>query len=154
MGHAPMFADEDFSAFSQLIGLASLGASDVDLPKLATIYWFTLEFGVCLEENKRKAYGAGILSSVGELAYAMSDEPEFLPLDCVKCGEDYQDFPISSMQPTYFVAPSFLEVKEMLLDYCDSLATPFNPTYDENTHTIKVDRNLVGVESEVGGDLF
>ena len=102
-----MFANKDFAKFSQQIGLASLGCSDEDLPKIATIYWFTVEFGLCYENGKKKAYGAGILSSVGELEYAMSDKPEFLPLNCDNIAENYQDFPISSVQPTYFVAKSF-----------------------------------------------
>jgi len=62
-----MFAHQDFADFSQEIGLASLGASELELKKLAAIYWFTIEFGMCRERDSLKAYGAGILSSVGEL---------------------------------------------------------------------------------------
>ena len=81
MGHAPMFAHKEFADFSQEIGLASLGASEVELKRLAAIYWFTIEFGMCYEKGKPKAYGAGILSSVGELEYCMTDVPELKPLD-------------------------------------------------------------------------
>jgi phenylalanine-4-hydroxylase len=58
-----------------------LGATESELAKLAAIYWFTIEFGMCKEEDKIKCYGAGVLGSVGELEYCMSGIPKFYPLD-------------------------------------------------------------------------
>ena len=68
-----MFAHKEFADFSQEIGLASLGASELEIKRLAAIYWFTLEFGMCKENDNLKAYGAGILSSMGELAYCVTN---------------------------------------------------------------------------------
>ena len=81
LGHVPLYADPDFASFSQEIGLASLGATDEDLIKLATIYWFTVEFGVTSQPDGLKAYGAGLLSSFGELEYCLTDKPKHLPFN-------------------------------------------------------------------------
>lgn len=92
-----MFAHDDFAEFSQEIGLASLGASELEIKRLAAIYWFTIEFGMCMENGKPKAYGAGILSSVGELEYCISGEPKHYPLDPYEIAQNHLDFPISMM---------------------------------------------------------
>lgn len=65
--------------------MASLGCSEIELKRLAAIYWFTIEFGMCLDsKGQKKAYGAGILSSFGELEYCVSNVPKYLPLDPYK----------------------------------------------------------------------
>ncbi len=136
IGHVSLFADADFADFSQEIGLASLGASDADIEKLGTLYWFTVEFGLCKQDGQNKAYGAGLLSSFGELEYAMSDKPEFRPFDPYKAC--VQKYPITTFQPVYFVADSFERMKEQMKQYSESLQRPFAVRYNALTQSIEV----------------
>lgn len=135
LGHAPLFADPDFARFSQEIGLASLGAPDEYIKKLATCYWFTIEFGICKQDGQLKAYGAGLLSSFGELEYSMSDKPKMLPFDPIVTGS--QAYPITEYQPIYFVAESFADAKAKLHDYAASIPRPDVYRYNAYTQTIE-----------------
>ena len=138
-----MFAHQEFADFSQEIGLASLGASEVEIKRLAAIYWFTIEFGMCKDhDSKIKAYGAGISSSVGELRYCVTDEPKLYPLDPYEIAQNHLSFPISSMQPIYFVADSFANAKSSITDYCENISKPFNVSYNTANHTVEVDRKI------------
>ena len=74
------------------------------------MYWFTIEFGMCKQDGELRAYGAGLLSSFGELQYCLTDKPSVLPLDAeVTCNTEY---PITEFQPTYFVAEDFESAKK------------------------------------------
>eukprot|EP00457_Paulinella_chromatophora_P014836 gb/GEZN01015327.1/.p1 GENE.gb/GEZN01015327.1/~~gb/GEZN01015327.1/.p1 ORF type:complete len:187 (+),score=20.41 gb/GEZN01015327.1/:51-611(+) len=127
--------------------VASLGASDEDIDRLASCYWFSVEFGFLWEGDEAKAYGAGLLSSFGELEYACSPQrpaggvshfPEMLHFDpFVACRKSY---PITEYQPTYFIADSMAQVKQSMNQFCESLNRPFHARYDPFTRRIHVDR--------------
>ena len=136
--------------------MASLGANERDLKKLAAIYWFTIEFGMCKERGALKAYGAGILSSLGELEYCVSDKPKYLPLNPFTIAEKHLDYPISSMQPYYFVAESFQDAKKQIMDYCDTIWRPFQLTMDNKINVIRIDRKIKTRKErlEADGHLF
>ncbi len=167
IGHAPMFAEPAFAEFSQEIGLASLGASDVEVERLARCYWFSVEFGLLEEGGLRKAYGAGLLSSYGELAYACSagadcgadtthksgatreagvgggeaaerPAPQYLPWDPEVAAT--RSHPITDYQDTYFVASSLIDARMRMQAYCRGLPRPFYARYNEATERIWVDR--------------
>ncbi|KAM6896060.1 phenylalanine-4-hydroxylase [Lycodopsis pacificus] len=155
LGHVPLFADSSFAQFSQEIGLASLGAPDEFIEKLATVYWFTVEFGLCKQGSEIKAYGAGLLSSFGELQYCLSDEPKVLPFDPAKTS--LQKYPITEYQPVYFVADSFEDAKEKVRKFAATIPRPFTVRYNPYTQSIEVLdntqqlRNLADcINSEVG----
>eukprot|EP00656_Telonema_subtile_P043945 TRINITY_DN50246_c0_g1_i1.p1 TRINITY_DN50246_c0_g1~~TRINITY_DN50246_c0_g1_i1.p1 ORF type:complete len:343 (-),score=88.90 TRINITY_DN50246_c0_g1_i1:87-1115(-) len=151
LGHVPMFADPDFADFSHSIGVASLGASDEDIERLATCYWFSVEFGMLQEQGELKAYGAGLLSSFGELEYACNAHwsPSAPPglhttAPSVQRFDPFvasaTEYPITEYQPVYFVADSMLHAKEAMKRFCESLKRPFHATLDPLTRRIHVDR--------------
>lgn len=131
MGHAPLFADADFAAFSQTIGAASLGASDSDIERLARCYWYTVEFGLCKQRNQLRAYGAGLLSSFGELEYCLTDKPQFVPFDPFVAAND--PFPITKYQPKYYVAESFKDAQKKMVAFAETLNKPFTLRYNEGS---------------------
>jgi phenylalanine-4-hydroxylase len=142
LGHAPMFADRDFADFSQEIGLASLGASDEDVLKLAHCYWHSVEFGLCKENGEKKAYGAGLLSSFGELEHACGSNPdaapEIKPWDPAVAA--HQEFPITTYQPVYFLADSLQDAKHRMREFCEDLPRPFFAFHNPRTNSVYIDR--------------
>jgi monomeric phenylalanine-4-hydroxylase len=118
IGHIPMFTNRNFADFSQFIGHGARIASDRQLEELGRLYWFTVEFGLIEEKGELKAYGAGLLSSFGELEHAFGDEVERRPFDLeqvINTGYDYSD-----MQKILYVIPSYTELKEATRRYIES----------------------------------
>lgn len=134
MGHVPLFADKDFADFSQLLGLASLGAPDEVVDQLAKCYWYSVEFGLCRESGKIRAYGAGLLSSFGELQYALTDQPKLLPWDPFDACK--REFPITKYQPIYYVADGFVDAQNKLKDFIGGLDLPHRVEYNHSSRTI------------------
>lgn len=121
-GHVPMLTDPDFAAYMEAYGKGGQRAAGLGmLPNLARLYWYTVEFGLIRQPEGLRAYGAGILSSVGELQHAVrSPEPHRLPLDLLRTMRT--QYKIDTYQANYFVIENFAQL-------FDLTAPDFTPLY-------------------------
>lgn len=103
IGHGNLLADPEFAELNRLAGEAARRAeTDEGLQFVADVFWFTIEFGVLIERGEVRAYGAGILSSYGEIEEFR--EMEVRPLDFHQMGTIEYD--ITHYQPVLFAAES------------------------------------------------
>ncbi len=118
MGHAPMLAIREFADLSQKIGEGSLEADDVQVEQLATLYWFTIEYGVLEQDDGLRAYGAGLLSSFGELEHALSGDVEIRPFDPWQAQDT--GYPITTYQPLLWRVGSIGEAFDKMAEFVNS----------------------------------
>ena len=104
IGHANMLGNPVFADLYELAGQASQRAeTDAALDFFSKVFWFTLEFGVVWEDGELRAYGAGLLSSYGEIEEFR--RAEVRPWDLAQMGT--LDYDITRYQPVLFAAESF-----------------------------------------------
>jgi phenylalanine-4-hydroxylase len=123
-GHVPLLFNPVFADYLQQYGLGGMKALNCDALKfLARLYWYTVEFGLIREPQGLRAYGAGILSSGGEIEYCLKDpKPRRIPLDIERTMRTL--YKIDSYQETYFVIDSFRQL-------FDVSAPDFTPLYEK-----------------------
>jgi len=122
-GHVPLLFNPVFADYVQRYGQGGLKAQGLgSCEMLSRLYWYTIEFGLIREAGQLRAYGAGILSSSGELAYSVqSPEPQRIPLQLERTMRTR--YKIDTYQQTYFVIDSFEQLFEMT-------AADFAPIYE------------------------
>ncbi|XP_045464692.1 tryptophan 5-hydroxylase 1 [Harmonia axyridis] len=154
LGHMPLLANPSFAQFSQELGLATLGASEEDVNKLATLYFFTIEFGLCKQNGEMKVYGAGLLSSVAELTHAINHPDKIRRFDPNETCK--QECIITSYQHGYWYTDSFEEAKEKMRSFAENIHRPFGVRYNPYTQSVEVlsnEQKIEAVVSELRGDL-
>ncbi len=111
VGHGNTLANPRFTALYELAGQASRRVESAEaLEFVSKIFWFTLEFGVLWEAGELKAYGAGILSSPGEIEAFRG--MTIRPLDIGEMGSMQYD--ITDYQDVLYVADSFSQVEDVV----------------------------------------
>jgi phenylalanine-4-hydroxylase len=109
-GHVPLLFNPVFADYVQRYGAGGLKAHDLGAGELLSrLYWYTIEFGLIQQPDGLRAYGAGILSSSGELRHSVaSPEPLRIALDLVRCMRT--TYKIDDYQATYFVIENFQQL--------------------------------------------
>lgn len=111
VGHGNTLADPRFTALYELAGRASRRVATTEaLEFISKVFWFTLEFGVLWESGELKAYGAGILSSPGEIEAFRG--MTIRPLDIAEMGTQIYD--ITDYQDVLYVADSFTHLEDVV----------------------------------------
>jgi phenylalanine-4-hydroxylase len=123
-GHVPLLFNRVFADYMQAFGQGGLKAQGLDaLEFLARLYWYTVEFGLIATPRGLRAYGAGILSSVGETQHSLTSmKAQRLPFDLQRVLRT--SYRIDDYQHTYFVVESFAQL-------FDATAPDFTPLYRE-----------------------
>jgi phenylalanine-4-hydroxylase len=121
-GHVPLLFNPVFADYMQAYGVGGLKAGQQGACELlARLYWYTVEFGLISTPQGLRAYGAGILSSAGELGYSVaSREARRMPFSLARIMRTL--YRIDSFQTGYFVIDTFDQLFE-------ATAPDFSPLY-------------------------
>ena len=109
-GHVPLLTDPIYASYMEAYGRAGWKALKYNrLKALSALYWYTVEFGLILEDDQLRIYGAGILSGPTETVFAVEGRsPNRIHLNVDRVMRT--DYTISDLQATYFVIESFREL--------------------------------------------
>ena len=107
LGHVPPLMNQDYAELLTLIGKAAATTrTGEQVLALKRFSWFSIEFGLIEEAGETKVFGAGILSSTGEIPYSLHS-PEVTREPFVTDVVINTDYDPSRMQDHLFIAPSF-----------------------------------------------
>ncbi|MET8162168.1 phenylalanine 4-monooxygenase [Sphaerisporangium sp. NPDC005289] len=111
IGHANALASDRFACLYRLAGAAARRVETQEaLEFVSKVFWFTMEFGVLAENGEDRAYGAGILSSYGEIEEFRG--MDIRPLDIGAMGTTAYD--ITKYQDVLFRAESLAHLEDVV----------------------------------------
>ena len=90
-----------------------------EMARIRNLHWWTVEYGLIGTVENPKIYGAGLLSSIGESAWCMTDNVKKIPYSIVAAD---QSFDITKPQPQLFVTPDFAHLSLVLEEFANTMA--------------------------------
>ena len=128
----------------QKMGLASLGASQDELERLAAVYWYTFEVGLVKYHGQRKILGGAILTSLDECTIALNPESTCVSLTFDEMAADpyLHGIQYSGLQPSYVISTATFESEffSKLESWLDGflMKKPFVPLFEPNSRSISI----------------
>jgi phenylalanine-4-hydroxylase len=111
VGHGNCLAHDRFAALYRTAGRAARRVETTEaLEFVSKVFWFSLEFGVVREHGEVRSYGAGLLSSYGEIQ--QTAQADLRPLDVASMG--VQSYDITHYQPILFCGDGFDQVEDVV----------------------------------------
>jgi phenylalanine-4-hydroxylase len=90
-----------------------------EMSKIRNLHWWTVEYGLIGTVDDPKIYGAGLLSSIGESAWCMTDNVKKNSYDISAAD---QSFDITKPQPQLYVTPDFAKLSSVLEEFANKMA--------------------------------
>ena len=90
-----------------------------EMAQIRNLHWWTVEYGLIGTVENPKIYGAGLLSSIGESAWCMTDNVKKIPYDISAAT---QNFDITKLQPQLYVTPDFSHLSLILEEFANKMA--------------------------------
>jgi phenylalanine-4-hydroxylase len=90
-----------------------------EMSRIRNLHWWTVEYGLIGTIDNPKIYGAGLLSSIGESAWCMTNNVKKIPYDITAAD---QSFDITKPQPQLYVTPDFAHLNQVLEEFANKMA--------------------------------
>lgn len=121
-GHLPFMAHQRYADYIEKFANYAVRYSKDERRSLGSMWWYTIEFGFMMEKQpdgsrQMKAFGAGLMSSPGELDHALSDEVEKIPYSL----EEFEKIDPSPhvMHNKLFILDSFEQLEQSVVDWVE-----------------------------------
>ena len=90
-----------------------------EMALIRNLHWWTVEYGLIGTVEEPKIYGAGLLSSIGESAWCMTDKVKKIPYSIEAA---HISFDITKPQPQLFVTPDFAFLSQVLEEFANGMS--------------------------------
>uniref|UniRef100_UPI00404B2553 aromatic amino acid hydroxylase n=1 Tax=Flavobacterium sp. TaxID=239 RepID=UPI00404B2553 len=90
-----------------------------EMSRIRNLHWWTVEYGLIGTVDNPKIYGAGLLSSIGESAWCMTDNVKKIPYDISAAD---MSFDITKPQPQLYVTSDFAHLSSVLEEFANKMA--------------------------------